>query len=103
MNYSELFVVVLLVVGLYGLIVALARQRQFLTKAVNPYRMPWFLAGLTALWFGIGLLHLEAHSWDPQAVTHVLASLITDAPLSTRGKVAVVSILLGLLFLVLVT
>src|SRR5258708_18379778 len=59
MNYSDLFVVVLLVAGMYGLIVALARQPQFLTKAVNPYRGPWLLAALTALWFGIGLLRLE--------------------------------------------
>jgi hypothetical protein len=102
MNYSELFVVVLLAAGLYGLIVALARQPQFVTKAVNPYRVPWFLAGLTALWFGVGLLRLEAHSWDIRALTDVLASLVTDAPLSTRGKVAAVAILLGLLFIVLV-
>lgn len=102
MNYSELFVVVMLAAGLYGLIVALARQRHFLTKAVNPYRGPWLLAGLTALWFGVGLLRMEAGSWDPHAVSALLASLVTDAPLSTRGKVAVVAILLGLLFVVLV-
>jgi len=102
MNYSDLFVVLLLAAGLYGLIVALARQPQFVTKAVNPYRGPWFLAGLTCLWFGIGLLRLEAHSWDPHDLTRVLASLVTDAPLSTRGKVAVVAVLLGLLFVVLV-
>ena len=102
MNLSELLVVLLLAAGLYGLIVALARQRQFLTKAVNPYRGPWLLAGITALWFGIGLLRLEAHSWEPHALGTVLASLVTDAPLSTRGKVAAVAILLGLLFVVLV-
>src|SRR5947209_2924322 len=102
MNYSDLLVVVLLAAGLYGLTVALARQRQFLTRAVNPYRWAWFLAGVTALWFGIGLLRLEAHSWDPHKLTEVLASLVTDAPLSTRGKVAVVAVLLGLLFVVLV-
>src|SRR5262245_20335484 len=102
MNYSELFVVVLLVAGLYGLIVALARQPQFVTRAVNPYRGPWLLAGLTSLWFGIGLLRLEAHSWDLHALTGVLAALVTDAPLSTRGKVAAVAVLLGVLFIVLV-
>jgi hypothetical protein len=102
MNYSDLFVVVLLVAGLYGLIVALARQPQFLTKAVNPYRGPWLLAGLTCLWFGIGLLRLEAHSWEPQALGAVLASLVTDSPLSTRGKVAAVAVLLGVLFIILV-
>jgi hypothetical protein len=103
MNYSDLLVVLLLAAGLYGLIVALARQRKFLSHAVNPYRWAWLLAGLTALWFGIGLLRWEAHSWDPHALTAVLASLVTDAPLSTRGKVAVVAVLLGLLFVVLVT
>jgi hypothetical protein len=102
MNYSDLFVVLVLAAGLYGLIVALARQRQFLTRAVNPYRGPWLLAGLTALWFGIGLLRLEAHSWDPHALAGVLNALVTDAPLSTRGKVAAVAVLLGMLFIVLV-
>ncbi|HEX3150269.1 MAG TPA: hypothetical protein VHR66_19490 [Gemmataceae bacterium] len=102
MNYSDLFVVLLLAAGLYGLIVALARQPQFVTRAVNPYRVPWLLAGLTCLWFGIGLLRLEAHTWDMHAMGNVLASLVTDAPLSTRGKVSAVAILLGLLFVVLV-
>jgi hypothetical protein len=102
MNFSDLLVVLVLAAGLYGLIVVLARQRQFLTQAVNPYRWAWFLAGVTALWFGIGLLRIEAHSWDPHALSAVLTSLVTESPLSTRGKVAVVAVLLGLLFIVLV-
>ena len=103
MNYSDLLVVVGLVAGLYGLIVALARQRQFLTKAVNPHRGAWLLAGITALWVGVGLLRLEAESWDPHDLGRLLASLVTHAPLSTRGKAAVVAVLLGLLFVVLVS
>ena len=102
MQYSDLLVVLALAAGLYGLIVALARQRQFLTRAVNPHRGAWLLAGLTALWFGVGLLRLEAESWHPHDLLAVLTSLVTHAPLSTRGKVAVVAVLLGLLFLVLV-
>ena len=102
MNYSDLFVVLALASGLYGLIVALARQRSFLTRAVNPYRWPWLFAGLTALWCGIGLLRLEARSWSPEAWSGTLGALVTDAPLSTQGKVASVALLLGLLFLVLV-
>jgi hypothetical protein len=102
MNYSDLLVVVALVAGLYGLIVALARQRQFLSKAVNPHRGAWLVAGLTALWVGVGLLRLEAQSWDPHALGRLLASLVTEAPLSTRGKAAVVAVLLGLLFVILV-
>lgn len=103
MNYSDLFVVVALAAGLYGLIVALARQKQFLMRAVNPHRTAWLLAGLTCLWFGIGLLRLESSSWEPHEMVALLASLVTDAPLSTRGKVAVISVLLGLLFVVLVS
>lgn len=102
MNFSDLLVVVALAAGLYGLIVALARQRQFLTRAVNPNRGAWLLAGVTALWVGIGLLRLEAESWHPHDLGRLLASLVTDAPLSTRGKMAVVAVLLGLLFVLLV-
>jgi hypothetical protein len=102
MNYSDLFVVLVLASGLYGLIVALARQRQFLTRAVNPYRGAWLLAGLTALWFGGGLLRLEAQSWDPQDWARVLRALVTDAHLSIQGKVATVAVLLGALLIVLV-
>jgi hypothetical protein len=102
MNYSDLFVVLVLASGLYGLIVALARQRQFLTRAVNPYRGAWLLAGVTALWFGFGMLRLEARSWDPKDWARVLSALVTDAHLSIQGKVAAVAILLGLLFVVLV-
>ena len=102
MNYSDLVVVVGLAAGLYGLIVALARQRHFLTRAVNPHRGAWLLAGITALWVGIGLLRLEAQSWDPHDLGRLLASLVTDSPLSTRGKAAVVSVLMGLLFVILV-
>ncbi len=102
MNYSDLFVVVALVSGLYGLIVALARQRQFLTRAVNPYRLAWLLAGVTSLWCGIGLLRLEAKSWQPEALGEVLASLVTEKPLSTQGKMAAVALMLGTLFIVLV-
>ena len=97
MNYSDLFVVVALVAALYGLIVALARQKHFLTRAVNPHRGAWLLAGLTCLWFGLGLLRLESPSWSAHDIAAVLASLVTDAPLSTRGKVAAVAAILGLL------
>jgi len=102
MNYSDLFVVLVLASGLYGLIVALARQRQFLTRAVNPHRGAWLLAGLTALWFGGGLLRLEAQSWDPKDWGRVLRALVTDDHLSIQGKVAAVAVLLGLLLTVLV-
>lgn len=102
MNYSDLFVVLTLVTGLYGLMVALARQRNFLTRSVNPYRGAWLLAGVTAVWFGVGLLRLEARSWDAEAIGAVLGSLVTDRPLSTQGKTAAVALLLGLLLIVLV-
>jgi hypothetical protein len=102
MNYSDLFVVLILAAGLYGLIVALARQRSFLTKAVNPYRVAWVLAAVACLWVGLGLLRLEASSWEPADLVRVLRALVTDTPLSTRGKVAFVALLLGLMFLVLV-
>lgn len=102
MNYSDLFVVLVLASGLYGLIVALARQRQFLTKAVNPYRGAWLLAGFTCLWFGVGLLRLEAKSWDPNDWAVVLSALVTDSHLTTQGKVAAVAVLLGLLLIVIV-
>jgi hypothetical protein len=102
MNYSDLFVVLILASGLYGLIVALARQREFLTTAVNPYRGAWLLAGATCLWFGIGLLRLEAKSWAVADWLDVLKALVTDAHLSTQGKVAAVAVILGLLLIVLV-
>jgi hypothetical protein len=47
-------------------------------------------------------LRLEAGSWSPDAWLATLAALVTDAPLSTRGKLASVATLLGLLFMVLV-
>lgn len=102
MNYSDLLVVVALASGLYGLMVALARQRHFLTRAVNPYRWPWLLAGFTCAWFGVGLLRLEAKSWSPGAMGEVLAALVTDKPLSTQGKVASVALLMGMLLMLLV-
>lgn len=102
MNLSDLFVVIALVAGLYGLMVALARQPEFLTRAVNPYRGAWLLAGVTALWFGAGVLRLEAASWEVRDMARVLTSLVTDAPMTTRGKVAAVAVLLGLLLVVLV-
>jgi hypothetical protein len=102
MNLSDLMIVVAVVTGLYGVLVALMRQRSFLLRAVNPHRWQWFLAGTTCLWGGIGLLRLEAGSWAPDAIGTTLAALVTDAPLSSRGKMASVSVLLGLLFLVLV-
>jgi hypothetical protein len=82
--------------------VALARQRHFLTRAVNPHRGAWLLAGLTALWFGAGLLRLEATSWHPHDWARVLRALVTDDHLSVQGKVAAVSVLLGLMLVVLV-
>jgi hypothetical protein len=102
MHYSDLFVVLVLVAGLYGLLVALARQRRFLTGAVNPNRAAWLIAGLTALWFGLGMLRLEAASWNWRDNLVVLLALVTDTPLSTRGKVATVSLLLGAILIVLV-
>jgi hypothetical protein len=102
MNYSDLLVVIALVSGLYGLIVALARQRNFLTKAVNPYRGSWLFAGFTCLWCGVGLLRIEAKSWSPTEIGEVLQALVTDKPLSTQGKAAAVAILLGLLLCILV-
>ena len=102
MHYSDLLVVIALVTGLYGLIVALARQRSFLTKAVNPYRGAWLFAGSTCLWCGIGLLRIEAKSWSPPEIGDVLFALVTDKPLSTQGKAAAVAILLGMLLCILV-
>lgn len=61
------------------------------------------MAGLTCLWFGVGLLRLEAKSWDPHDWATVLSALVTDSHLTTQGKVAAVAVLLGLLLIVIVT
>ena len=65
MNASDLLIVIALASGLYALIVALTRQRQFLAKAVNPHRGSWLIAALTTVWVGMGLLRWEAGSWSP--------------------------------------
>lgn len=102
MNLTDLFVVVAMATALYGLIVALARQRFFLAKAVNPYRKAWLVAAGSAIWLGVSLIRLEAQSWNVAAWGRVLGHLVTDTPTPPQIKVATAAILLGLLFLALV-
>jgi hypothetical protein len=98
MNFSDLFIVVVIVAGLFGLIVAVVRQRQFLTKAVNPHRVAWIIAALTLFWGGIALLRLEAHSWDLDEWSRIFGSLVTEERLSARAKIAAVAMITGVLF-----
>jgi hypothetical protein len=102
MNFTDLFIVAVLAITVYGLIVAISRRRQFLTEAVNPHRGAWLLAGLTVFWCGVGLLRLEAKSWELADFARVLSHLVTEQNLSPRGKVAAVALLMGLLFAALV-
>jgi hypothetical protein len=103
MNFTDLFVVIAMVTAFYALIVALARQRYFLAKAVNPHRKPWLVAAGSAVWLGLSLLRLEAGSWSPAAWGAVLRQLVTDTPTPPQVKVATVAVFLGLLFVALVT
>src|SRR5688500_17595801 len=80
MNFTDLFVVIAMVTALYALIVALARQRHFLAKAVNPHRKAWLVAAASAVWIGVSLLRLEAKSWDAADWVAVLRQLVTDTP-----------------------
>jgi hypothetical protein len=98
MNFTDLFVVVAWVMALYGLIVALARKRYFLAKAVNPHRGAWLVAAASVFWVGVSLLRWEAQSWDPSAWATVLRQLVTDTPAPPRVKVASMAVFLGLLF-----
>jgi hypothetical protein len=101
MNFADLFVVLAVVSGLYGLIVALARQKNFLGQAVNPYRRSWLVAGATMIWVGIGLYRLEARSWDLAEWRPIFSALVTDKPMTVQAKMATVAIFGGLLFLLL--
>lgn len=102
MNLSDLTIVIAFAAALYGFIVALTRQRKFLTNVVNPNRGVWLFAGLSSFWFGIGILRLEAHSWSLEEFGKILLALINDAPLSSRGKMAAIAIIFGLLLISLV-
>jgi len=102
MNFSDLSVVLILASTLYALIVALTGRQNFLVRAVNPHRGTWLLAALSILWVGIGLLRLEALSWDLPTWGALLSQLVTDAPATARVKVASLAILLSVVFLVLV-
>jgi hypothetical protein len=103
MDFSDLFVVLVLASALYALLVAMTRQRHFLAKAVNPHRATWFFAALAILWVGIGALRWEARSWDLATWATLLRQLVTEEPAPARVKVASLAILMGLIFLVLVT
>lgn len=102
MNFSDLFIVIVLVSALYGLVVALARQRHFLSKAVNPHRATWLVAAVTTFWVGVSLLRWEAGTWDLPTWGSLLSQLVTDAPAPARVKVASVAIFLGVVFFLLV-
>ncbi len=99
MDFSDLFVVVAVISGLYALIIAIARQKHFLTQAVNPYRRSWLIAGFSLMWVGIGLLRLEAHSWNIAEWRPIIGALVTDKPMSIQAKMATVAIFGGLSFL----
>lgn len=102
MNLTDLFVAVAMATAFYGLIVALARQRFFLAKAVNPYRKTWLIATGSIIWLGVSLIRLEAQSWNVADWGRVLRALVTDTPAPPAIKVATAAVLLGLLFLALV-
>jgi hypothetical protein len=102
-NFSDLFIVVALGSALYGLVVAVTGQRQFLTRAVNPHRGTWLIAAASVFWVGLTLMRWEAGNWEFAAWASLLAQLVTDAPTPPRVKVASLAILFGfvLLFVVL--
>jgi hypothetical protein len=102
MNFTDLFVVAALVSALYALLVAVTRQRHFLTRAVNPHRGAWLAAAVGMLSVGAALLRLEAKSSEPEAWLHVLADLVSDSPMPPRAKIASVAAASGLLFVGLV-
>lgn len=102
MNFSDLFVVVALASALYGLIVALTRQRHFLVKAVNPHRGTWLIASAALLWVGVSLLRWEAQTWDLNVLLGQLRLLVTEEPTPARVKVASLAIFLGVTFLTLI-
>jgi hypothetical protein len=102
LNFTDLFVVLALVSAIFGVLVVLWRERQFLTRAVNPYRGLWLFAAIGAISAGISLLRLETGSWHLHDWADLLRKLVTEEKLSALGKAATVSILLGLLFIGLV-
>jgi hypothetical protein len=102
LNFSDLFVVIALASALYGLIVALTRQRQFLVKAVNPHRGTWLLAALAMLWVGVSLLRWEANTWELKTLLGQLNQLVTEEPTPVRVKIGSLAIFLGITFLTLV-
>jgi hypothetical protein len=101
-NFTDLFVVIVLASALYGLVVAIAGRGNFLSRAVNPNRGTWLIAALSAIWVGIGLLRWEAGDWDLQRWGHLLRDLVTEGSTPARVKVASMAILLGTVFFVLV-
>ncbi|MFM7150986.1 MAG: hypothetical protein ACKO23_14190 [Gemmataceae bacterium] len=96
MNFSDLFVVIVLVSGMYAVLVAIAGQRNFLLKAVNPNRLHWFLAGLSVLWVGFSFMRWEAQNWNLSTWSRLFSQLISEEPTSPRVKMASVAIFLGL-------
>ncbi len=102
MNFSDLFIVVVLASAMYGLVVAVTGRRHFVVKAVNPHRGTWLIAAVSILWVGISLLRWEAQSWNLPTWASLLSQLVTDAPTTPRVKVASVAILLSGVFLILV-
>jgi hypothetical protein len=102
MNLSDLFVVVALASALYGVLMALAGRREFLRRAVNPYRGTWLLAAAGVFWVGVSLLRWEAGAWDPAAWADLVGKLISDAPTPPRVKAASLAFLFSLLQAILV-
>jgi hypothetical protein len=101
-DVSDLLVVVASASALYAMIVALARQRHFLAKAVNPHRGAWLLAAAATLWVGLSLLRWEAQSWNAAALLGQLRQLVTEEPTPVRVKIGSLAIFLGITFLTLV-
>lgn len=101
-NFSDLFVVFAVASALYGLVVALTRQKHFLAKAVNPHRAAWLVAACVLIWAGIGLVRWEARAWDVNSLLGQLRLLVTEEPTPARVKIGSMAIFLGITFLVLV-
>jgi hypothetical protein len=99
MNFSDLFVVVVLGSALYAVLVALTGQRHFLLKAVNPHRLTWLIATVSVLWVGLSLMRWEAQTWDLPTWGRLLGQLVTEAPTPARVKVASLALLFSLLLL----